>query len=157
MVFHAITFAGSRGRCLNTRPLGRVFKYLPSLRCSNIFWSESSLCLSGKERTQAFFMQTAKTRIRPGECPDWSESSLGAYIILLVLSCTDTYEYLSLLLWDQFCLKKASMAAFTVNFQQFSYYLLQTAWLDRLFGWRIHQLFDVVFLEAIQVTGQTFC
>ena len=27
--FHALTFAGSRGSCLNTRPLGRVFKYLP--------------------------------------------------------------------------------------------------------------------------------
>ena len=29
MVFHALTFAGSRGSCLNTRPPGRVFKYLP--------------------------------------------------------------------------------------------------------------------------------
>ena len=28
-VFHALTFAGSRGGCLNTRPLGRVFKYHP--------------------------------------------------------------------------------------------------------------------------------
>ena len=27
MFFHAIKFAGSRGRCLNTRPLGRVFKH----------------------------------------------------------------------------------------------------------------------------------
>ena len=29
VVFHALTFAGSGGSCLNTRPLGRVFKYLP--------------------------------------------------------------------------------------------------------------------------------
>ena len=29
MFFHAITFAGSRGSCLNTRPLGRVFKHRP--------------------------------------------------------------------------------------------------------------------------------
>ena len=29
MFFHALTFAGSRGSCLNTRPLGRVFKHLP--------------------------------------------------------------------------------------------------------------------------------
>ena len=30
--FHALTFAGSRGRgcCFNTRPIGRVFKHLPS-------------------------------------------------------------------------------------------------------------------------------
>ena len=29
MFFHALTFAGSRGSCLNTRPLGRVLKYRP--------------------------------------------------------------------------------------------------------------------------------
>ena len=29
MSFHALTLAGSRGTCLNTRPLGRVFKHLP--------------------------------------------------------------------------------------------------------------------------------
>ena len=34
-------------------------------------------------RTQCFFMWTV---IRLGECPGWSESSLGAQIILLVLS-----------------------------------------------------------------------
>ena len=27
MFFHALTFAGSRESCLNTRPLGRVFKH----------------------------------------------------------------------------------------------------------------------------------
>ena len=27
--FHALTFAGSRGSCLNRRPQGRVFKRLP--------------------------------------------------------------------------------------------------------------------------------
>ena len=37
-------------------------------------------------RTQAFFMWTAKTLIRLGGCPGWSESSLGAHAILLVLS-----------------------------------------------------------------------
>ena len=29
MFFHALTVAGSRGSCLNTRPKGRVFKYRP--------------------------------------------------------------------------------------------------------------------------------
>ena len=32
-------------------------------------------------------MRTAKTLIRLGECPGWSESSLGAQVIVLVLSC----------------------------------------------------------------------
>ena len=27
--FHALTFAGSLGSCLNVRPLGRVFKHRP--------------------------------------------------------------------------------------------------------------------------------
>ena len=27
--FHGLTSAGSRGSCLNTRPIGRVFKDLP--------------------------------------------------------------------------------------------------------------------------------
>ena len=29
MFFHALTFAGSRGRYLNMRPIGRVLKHLP--------------------------------------------------------------------------------------------------------------------------------
>ena len=29
MFFHAITFARSRGSCLNKRPIGRVFKHGP--------------------------------------------------------------------------------------------------------------------------------
>ena len=29
MFFHAFTFAGSRGSCLNTKPLGGVFKHRP--------------------------------------------------------------------------------------------------------------------------------
>ena len=29
MFFHALTFAESRGSCLNMRPLGRVFKHRP--------------------------------------------------------------------------------------------------------------------------------
>ena len=33
------------------------------------------------------FEHTVKTLIRLGGCPGWSESSLGAHVILLVLSC----------------------------------------------------------------------
>ena len=29
MFFHALTIAGSRGCCLNMRPIDRVFKHLP--------------------------------------------------------------------------------------------------------------------------------
>ena len=29
MFFHALAFTGSGGSCLNTRPLGRVFKHRP--------------------------------------------------------------------------------------------------------------------------------
>ena len=35
--------------------------------------------------------RTAKTLIRLGRCPGWSESSLGAHVILLVLSCGSSY------------------------------------------------------------------
>ena len=44
---------------------------LISLRCA----------LNEYLRTQAFFMRTAKTLIRQGRCPGWSESSLGAHTI----------------------------------------------------------------------------
>ena len=37
-------------------------------------------------------MRTAKTLIRLGGCPDWSEYSLGAHAILLVLSCGGSYS-----------------------------------------------------------------
>ena len=47
--------------------------------------------LNGKLRTQAFFMWTAKTLIRLGGCPGWSESSRGAHAILLVLSWGGSY------------------------------------------------------------------
>ena len=47
--------------------------------------------LNGKLRTKAFFMWTAKTLIRLGGCTGWSESSLGANAILLVLSWGGSY------------------------------------------------------------------
>ena len=47
--------------------------------------------LTGWLRTQAFFMRTAKTLIRLGRCPGWSESSLGAHAILLGLLWGGSY------------------------------------------------------------------
>ena len=46
-------------------------------------------------------MRTAKTLIRLGGCPGWSESSLGALVILLVLSCAGSNYELS---HDKICL-----------------------------------------------------
>ena len=54
-------------------------------------------------------MRTAKTLIRLGRCPGWSESSLGTHAILLVLSWGGSFDdvatllnwpYFSLLLYD---------------------------------------------------------
>ena len=61
--------------------------------------SDQSLCcaLNGNLRTQSLFMRTVKTLIRLGICPGWSESSLGAHAILLVLSWGRSV--LLLLLW----------------------------------------------------------
>ena len=42
-------------------------------------------------KPQTVFMRTAKTLIRLG--PGKSESSLGAYVILLVLSCADSFIF----------------------------------------------------------------
>ena len=48
--------------------------------------------LYGYLRTQAFFLRTAKTLIRLGGCPGWSEFSVGAHAILLVLSWGGSYS-----------------------------------------------------------------
>ena len=53
-----------------------------SLRCA----------LNGQLKVQAFIMRTTKTLIRLGRCPGWSESSLGAQDILLVLSWCGSYK-----------------------------------------------------------------
>ena len=55
-------------------------------------WSESSLSAWRNLGTLATIECTAKTLIRLGGCPGWSESSLGAKVILLVLSCDGSYH-----------------------------------------------------------------
>ena len=52
----------------------------------SVEWEYQNNWLTIEQLTKAFFMRTAKTLIRPGGCPGWSESSLGAHAILLVLS-----------------------------------------------------------------------
>ena len=58
-------------------------------------WSESSLWGQWVAiRTQAFFMWTSKTLIRPGGCPGWSECLLGDNAILLVLSWGGSFVFI---------------------------------------------------------------
>ena len=90
--------------------------------------SDQSLCcaFNGQLRTQAFFMRTAKTLIRLGGCPGWSEYSLGAYSVCWfchvaahILRKT-TFFPLALVLdqikvWVKFILSK-SMAKFVLIF-----------------------------------------
>ena len=59
-------------------------------------WSESRCVLYGSPRTKCFLMRTAKTLIRLGGCPGWSESSLGAQVILLILSFAGSYPIMFL-------------------------------------------------------------
>ena len=67
--------------------------HLPSL-------DQSLHCaLIGYQRTQGFFMRRAKTLIRLGRCQGWSESSLGAQVILFVLSCGGLYLYSETTVW----------------------------------------------------------
>ena len=63
-----------------------------SLRCA----------LNGQLRTQTFFMRTAKTLIREGGCPGWSESSLGAQSLCWVCHVVVNFKI-------QLCLKSSSL------------------------------------------------
>ena len=51
------------------------------------FWSESSLSTWGKLRSLAIITVQSEASAQTGGCRGWSESSLGAKVILLVLSC----------------------------------------------------------------------
>ena len=53
--------------------------------CASAQSEQSSLCTQWVAKDPSFFH--AETLIRLGRCPGWSESSLGAHAILLVLSC----------------------------------------------------------------------
>ena len=55
-------------------------------------WSVSSLYAWRKLWHWLPTERTAKTLIRLGGCPGWSESSLGAHVILLVLSCGGSFD-----------------------------------------------------------------
>ena len=62
-------------------------------------WSESSLSAWRNIGPLSTRLLTAQWRlIRLGGCTNWSESSLGAHVILLVLSCDGSILFLSLLI-----------------------------------------------------------
>ena len=64
------------------------------LTCSSVQSDKSPCCvLNGKLRNQGFFMWLAKTQIRLGRCPGWSESLLGTQVISFVLSCCCSFYY----------------------------------------------------------------
>ena len=54
-------------------------------------WASLLCALRVANGTQIFFMWTAKTLITLCGCPDWSESSLDAHVILLDLSYSSSY------------------------------------------------------------------
>ena len=71
--------------CKMSRDMTKPTKWLCAQRRLRSVWVSAQsdqplLCaLNGQLRTQAFFMRTAKTLIRLGGCPGWSESSLGTH------------------------------------------------------------------------------
>ena len=44
MFFRALIFVGPRGRSLNMRPLGGVFKHLPRDPAANVKCTETNIC-----------------------------------------------------------------------------------------------------------------
>ena len=85
---------------------------LSSLRCAP----------NGYLRTHVFFMRTAKILIRLGECPTWSESSLGSHAILLVLLWDGLNFVYRFQLWNDdrcvlFNMVDHFLAKFAVNLQ----------------------------------------
>ena len=54
-------------------------------------WASTQSLHCALNRAQYFFMRTVETLIRLGRCLGWSESSLGAQVILLVLSCGSSH------------------------------------------------------------------
>ena len=57
--------------------------------------SESSLCAQWVAKDPSFLQAAAKTLIRLGGCPGWSESSLGVHSFCWVLSCRGSFCCLS--------------------------------------------------------------
>ena len=60
--------------------------------CIRTVWSVSSLCAQWIAKyLKLLNSDSRKTLIILGGCPGWSESSLAAHVILLILSCSGSY------------------------------------------------------------------
>ena len=55
--------------------------------CIRTVWSKSSLCAQWVAKEPGLLHADSEDSVRLGRCPGWSESSLGAQFILLLLSC----------------------------------------------------------------------
>ena len=64
--------------------------------CKSMQTDQSSLSTWRNLWSLATYWAQAKTLIRLGRCPGWSESSLGTQFILWVLSCCGSYNILLL-------------------------------------------------------------
>ena len=80
------SFNWARGWQKTTKWLVHPVKTLISLGIGPV-WSVFAECSKGSLGIWAFSRRTAKTLIRLSRCTGWSESSLAAKIILLVLLC----------------------------------------------------------------------
>ena len=99
--------------------------------------SDQSLCcgLNGYLRTQFCFRRTALSLIRLGGWPGWSESSLGAQIILLVLSCRGSIFILKLLKKPlRMALLRICIGIINLVLALFPNHTPLTAWLARWFS-----------------------
>ena len=76
--------------CLMTKPSKWPLRPAKISLSIHPVWFESSLCAQWV-RNQAFFIRTVNTLIRLGGCPGWSESSLDAQTLFLVLSWGGSY------------------------------------------------------------------
>ena len=85
--FHSIKTYMS---CLMTKPTKRSVRPAKTQISLGIrpVWSESSLCAQWEAEDPSFLHED-----RLGGCPGWSESSLGAHAILMVLSWAGSHVY----------------------------------------------------------------
>ena len=113
---HASIMSNDGSKPYMSRVMTKPTKWLCAQRRLKWAWesaqSDQSLrcALNGLLRTQTFFVRTAKTLIRLGGCPGWSESSLDAqpfcwfcHVVAQIISITlDYYYYCPDILWRSY-------------------------------------------------------
>ena len=74
-------------------------------------------------------MRTAKTLIRLGGCLGWSESSLGAQVILLVLSCGGSFDCITPWIYSNCVISDSSLRRHGSYCHNIGFYL----WTEKAF------------------------